>query len=941
VADYKNTLNLPRTDFAMKANLPAREPAQLERWQALDIHGRLRRERAGRPRFVLHDGPPYANGDIHIGHAVNKVLKDIIVKVKSLDGLDAPYVPGWDCHGLPIELAVEKKLGRAAHADRRAFRRACRQYASEQVARQRRDFIRLGVIGDWDNPYLTMDPQTEAGIVRALGQLVASGHLTAGVKPVHWCLDCASALAEAEVEYENRESPAIDVGFRVCDTAALGARMHLSPASPVSGDVWLPIWTTTPWTLPANRAVALNPALEYVLVAGRREGAAIQLLVARALMEDALERYGVEDYHLTGYAEGAVFEGLELQHPYEDRRVPVVLGEHVTVEAGTGAVHTAPGHGQDDYTVGMRYGLEVYNPVGDNGVFREGVPVVGGLHVTRANEPVLEALQAAGTLLHHRRYSHSYPHCWRHKTPIIFRATPQWFVSMDGHRLREDALAAVASVQWTPSWGEERIRGMLVNRPDWCISRQRTWGVPIALFVHRETNALHPRTAELIELAAQRIAVEGIEVWDELDAGELLGDEAADYRKVTDTLDVWFDSGVTHAAVLRQREALAWPADLYLEGSDQHRGWFQSSLLTAVALYGTAPYRAVLTHGFTVDADGHKMSKSKGNTVAPQQVVDRLGADVLRLWVASTDYRGEMAVGDQILDRTADAYRRIRNTIRFMLGNLDGFDPATDAVAPAEMLDLDRWLLARAQALQGEVREAYEHHQFHAVVSAVHNFCSVDMGAFYLDIIKDRQYTTPTAGLPRRSAQTALYHTLQAFLRWVAPVLPFTADEAWAHLPACATDSILLETWYDGLRDAADRPLARPEYWQQIQQVRTLVAREIERQRNAGLIGGSLEAAVVIAADDHWHPLLAALGDELRFVLITSGAKLVPATMRSDAAVATELSGVWLELTVAPGEKCARCWHRREDVGRAEAHPELCARCVENVDGAGETRRHA
>jgi isoleucyl-tRNA synthetase len=942
VADYKHTLNLPQTDFAMKANLPAREPALLARWQSLDVYARLRELRAGRPRFVLHDGPPYANGDIHIGHAVNKVLKDIIVKVRNLDGLDAPYVPGWDCHGLPIELAVERKLGRAvAHADRKGFRRACRSYAAEQVARQARDFIRLGVIGDWQSPYLTMDFATEAEIIRALGRLVASGHLHAGVKPVHWCLDCGSALAEAEVDYEDRESPAIDVLFRAVDTALLLSRLHVSPGHSGSVTAGIPIWTTTPWTLPANRAVALNPRLEYVLVEAGIEGRVEQLLLARPLMDAALDRYGAEQYRVVGYAEGAALEGLWLQHPYEDRQVPVIVGEHVTTEAGTGAVHTAPGHGQDDYLVGSRYGLEVYNPVGDDGCFRSDVPVVGGLHVTRANEPVLEALRAAGTLLKQRRLLHSYPHCWRHKSPIIFRATPQWFVSMDNHRLRQDALAAVAAVRWIPGWGEERIRGMLGNRPDWCVSRQRTWGVPIALFVHRETGALHPDTQRLLEQVAERVAAEGVDAWDELDPGSLLGAEAAEYRKVTDTLDVWFDSGVTHAAVLRTRPELEWPADLYLEGSDQHRGWFQSSLLTAVAMDGAAPYRAVLTHGFTVDADGRKMSKSQGNTVAPQQVVDRLGADVLRLWVASTDYRGEMAVGDQILDRTADAYRRIRNTIRFMLGNLAGFDPLTDAVAPAEMLDLDRWLLAQALQLQNELRQSYEHHQFHTVVSAIHNFCAVDMGAFYLDIIKDRQYTTATHSLARRSAQTALNHTLQAMLRWIAPILSFTADEAWAHLPGSNGPSVLLEEWYEPLRDASDRPLARPDYWMRVQTVRSAVARELERARVAGLLGGSLEAEVDLYAGDAEHAWLAPLGDELRFVLITSEARLHPATRRPNEAVATELPGLWLRVTPSSAPKCGRCWHRRSDVGSVTSHPEICARCASNVEGNGEQRRHA
>ena len=689
MSDYKDTLNLPQTGFPMKASLAQREPERIRQWQETGLYGKIRAASAGRPRFILHDGPPYANGDLHLGHAVNKVLKDIIVKSRSLAGFDAPYVPGWDCHGLPIELNVEKKVGKpGVKVSPAEFRQKCRDYAAGQVDRQRQDFIRMGVLGDWENPYLTMNFQFEADIVRTLGRIIDNGHLHKGFKPVHWCLDCGSALAEAEVEYQDKRSTAVDVAFVALDPAAIARACD----SEYAGEIAVPIWTTTPWTLPANMAVCLHPDLDYVLLAG--EGRA--LVVAEELATAVAARYGLPGVNVLGRCKGRALEHQRLQHCFQARDVPVVLGEHVTTEAGTGAVHTAPAHGQDDFQVGQAYGLEVYNPVAGNGVYLPDTAVFGDQHVFKIDQPMLELLQERGVLLHSEGYDHSYPHCWRHKTPIIFRATPQWFVSMQQNGLLQGALAAVEQVQWVPEWGKARIDAMLAQRPDWCISRQRTWGSPITLFVHRETGELHPRTAELIEAVAQRIEQRGIEAWFDLEPADLLGDEAAVYDKVTDTLDVWFDSGVTHACVLRRREGLRAPADLYLEGSDQHRGWFQSSLLTGIAAFAEAPYRQVLTHGFTVDAQGRKMSKSLGNVIAPNAVMNDLGADILRLWVAATDYRGELTVSDEIFKRTADSYRRIRNTARFLLSNLNGFDPAQHVLPFADLLSLDRWVIDRS-----------------------------------------------------------------------------------------------------------------------------------------------------------------------------------------------------------------------------------------------------
>jgi len=942
VTDYKDTLNLPATDFPMRGNLAQREPEMLKTWQEKNLYQKIREACKGRPKFILHDGPPYANGNIHIGHAVNKVLKDIIIKSRTLDGYDAPYVPGWDCHGLPIELNVEKKVGKPGQkVDAKTFRDKCREYAQTQVNGQRDDFIRLGVLGDWDNPYLTMSYDVEASIVRSLGKIIDKGHLHKGSKPVHWCLDCGSALAEAEVEYEDKTSSAIDVAFHAVDAAAFFKACNAKPNDLPVATV---IWTTTPWTLPANMAVSLHPELEYVLVRAHTSIGKLNLLLAEALHEDALRRYEAEDYSIIGHCKGAALENQLLQHPFYQRQVPVILGDHVTTEAGTGAVHTAPGHGQDDYIVGTKYGLEVYNPVGSNGVFLPDTELFAGLHVNKANEDILKVLEEKGALLKHRKLKHSYPHCWRHKTPIIFRATPQWFISMTQNGLRDQAMQAIDETQWMPDWGKARIQSMVQNRPDWCISRQRTWGVPITLFVHKESGELHPNTHQLIEGAAQLIEKDGIDAWFSLEPETLLGDDAAHYDKVTDTLDVWFDSGVTHEFVLQQRDELSVPADLYLEGSDQHRGWFQSSLLTSVAMRGASPYRAALTHGFTVDADGKKMAKSLGNVVQPQKITSTLGADILRLWVASADYSAEMTVSDEILKRTADSYRRIRNTSRFLLANLNGFNPESDMLAEKDMLALDRWAVARTLHLQNEIIAAYKAYNFHSIYQKLHNFCAVDMGSFYLDVIKDRQYTTHKDSIARRSAQSAIYHIVEAMTRWLAPILSFTAEEIWQQIPGNRTDSVLLQTWYEKLLDLQASDTMNFDFWALIHETRTLVSKQLEQIRVDGKIGSSLDAEVKLYCSDAIYQALSALQDELRFVLITSYANVYPLSEAPQGSEALSLeSGEKMFITVdkSAHQKCTRCWHLREDVGQHADHPQLCGRCVDNVDGEGEVRHYA
>ncbi|MBU2754438.1 isoleucine--tRNA ligase [Acidithiobacillus sp. CV18-2] len=933
--DYKSTLNLPKTDFPMQGKLPQREPELLARWQELDLYQRLLQARADAPSFVLHDGPPYANGKIHIGHAVNKVLKDIINKSRLVEGMRVPYVPGWDCHGLPIEIQVEKTHGRPGEKlSAAAFRDACRAYAAEQIEGQKADFIRLGILGDWEHPYRTMDYAAEADILRELGKLTLKGQVYRGAKPVHWCVDCGSALAEAEVEYRDRSDPSIDVGFLVEDRADLCQRLGISL---FDSEAEVVIWTTTPWTLPANQAVAVHPEYDYVLL---QAGARV-LLLAAELAEAALARYGHPDARRIATTRGQALEGLRLQHPFEPRTVPVILGKHVTLDAGTGCVHTAPAHGVDDYLAAEDYHLPIDSPLQGNGRYRDDLgDGLAGLSTAEANRAVPALLHERGRLLHQEKIEHSYPHCWRHKTPLLFRATPQWFIGMERNGLREQALQAIAETRWIPAWGEERIADMVRKRPDWCISRQRAWGVPVALYACAQCG--EPlRDAEVFQRIGAAVEAGGVDAWFNGTDQDFLGDTPhhcascghEQFHKVSDILDVWFDSGSTHAFVLERRPELHSPADLYLEGADQHRGWFQSSLLESVASRGRAPYLAVLTHGFTVDGEGRKMSKSVGNVIAPQEIIDRYGADILRLWVASEDYRGEIPISDNILQRLGESYRRIRNTARYILGNTHDFDPRTDALPASELLEMDRWMLGRCAQVQQEIRSAYEQFQFHRVVQAMHNFCSIDLGGLYLDVLKDRLYTTQTQSRARRSAQTVLAQMLNALLVWMAPILSFTAEEIWRHLPWKNAESVFFACYPDfGAGQDADLD-AR---WQRLLTLREAVNAALEPLRQEKKIGSALDAQVALSANADWLALLRPMAKELRFLLLCSDLQL-----RDLAADAEEtLPGLQITVAAYDATKCPRCWHRRSDIGEHPEHPELCSRCVENVAGSGETREY-
>jgi len=941
MTDYKQTLNLPETEFPMRGNLAKREPDMLASWIAADWHQQIREVQSSREEtFVLHDGPPYANGDIHIGHAVNKVLKDIIVKSKGLAGFNAPYIPGWDCHGLPIEHKVETTIGKIGDQFKSAseFRNACRDYAATQIERQKVDFQRLGILGDWDHPYLTMDYKIEADIVRSLGRIIENGHFHQGAKPVYWCMDCESALAEAEVEYQDRKTWTVDVAFPIENTEQIENVFAVS--SEVASGAAMAIWTTTPWTLPANQFVAVNAELPYVLVEFDKDGHCWTLVLAEGRLEALSERYGVEDFKILGKTLGHALAGIQCEAPWDGRIVPVMTGDHVTLEAGTGAVHSAPAYGLEDFHAAKSLNLELLTPVRDDGTFAETVSVVAGLHVEKAGPVIAEYLAEKGRLVHKARLEHSYPHCWRHKTPVIYRATPQWFIRMQGEGLLETARQEVeTSIQFTPTWGKNRLAAMLEDRPDWCISRQRNWGVPITVFVHQETSQLHPDTQQLFETIAQRIEQDGINAWFDLDPAELLGEDAADYRKVTDVLDVWFDSGTTHASVLGRREGLHFPADLYLEGSDQHRGWFQSSLLTSVAIHGCAPYRGLLTHGFTVDQDGRKMSKSLGNVIPPQDVMNTLGADILRLWIASTDFTKEMTVSHEILNRTSDTYRRIRNTARFLLANMAGFDPATDQVANDDLVSLDAEMIRRTTELASKIMGHYARYEFSEVTQALHHFCVDDLGGFYLDIVKDRQYTLKPDSHARKSCQTALYWITDALVRWMAPILSFTAQEIWEAMPGERPHQFVFAVTEADLPEANGRAQVN---WQLIQSAKESVNQAIEAARNDGSVKGSLSAEVALYADGAVFDALTALGGEIRFVTITSEVDLYPLSEAPDGAVTDSVCPqLAVVVKATESEKCERCWHHRPDVGSVSAHPTLCTRCVDNVEGTGEERTFA
>ncbi len=931
----KYKLNLPETTFPMRGDLAKREPAWLKQWQDKKLYERIRTSRKGAKKFILHDGPPYANGDIHIGHAVNKILKDIIVKSKTLSGFDAPYVPGWDCHGLPIELVVEKNHGK--NIDPAKFRELCREYAAEQVARQKKDFIRLGVLGDWDNPYLTMDFKTEADIMRALGEIYKNGYLYQGSKPVHWCVDCGSALAEAEVEYEDVNSPQIDVGFKVVDKADLSLVFGVA----VTSDAYAVIWTTTPWTLPANQAVSVHPEFDYDLLQTSKG----LLILAHDLAQSTLARYGEENTTVLASCKGEALKGLLLQHPFDNRQVPIICGDHVTTEAGTGLVHTAAAHGNDDWLV-MKATYPNEKPrilMGGDGKFFNSELVefeaIRGLSRQDANKIILAAMLETGNLLASARLNHSFPHCWRHKTPLMQLATHQWFVGMNtegvsGNSLRELANKAVDETEFFPAWGRARLEAMIKNRPDWCVSRQRNWGVPMPFFVHKETGEPHLQTMALLERAALMVEAQGVEAWFSLDGAAYLAEfapeNATDYKKVTYTLDVWFDSGATHAAVLKRRPELQFPADLYLEGSDQHRGWFQSSLLTGCAIDGRAPYEALLTHGFVVDGAGHKMSKSKGNVVAPQKVMDTYGADILRLWAASTDYSGELTISDEILKRVSESYRRIRNTMKFLLANLADFDVAKDLLPVSEWLEIDQYALHLTEKLQTGILQDYDKYEFHFAVQKFVSFCSDDLGSFYLDILKDRLYTAGETSHARRAAQSALHHITHSMMRLMAPILSFTANEIWETLGLDANKTVFEDTWYD--LPAHGLSAERLTVWEAVIVARGLSTKEIEVLRTAGQVGSSLQAELEFFVTDVTFDALSSLAEDLRFVMIVSSAKVTK--------VATEAEQ---KIFVRPSThvKCGRCWHYRADVGAHAEHPSICGRCVSNLFDAGEERSFA
>ncbi len=954
MTDYKKTLNLPDTPFPMRGDLAKREPLMLKQWQERNFYERIRAASKGRPRFVLHDGPPYANGDIHIGHAVNKILKDMIVKSKSMSGFDAPYVPGWDCHGMPIEVQIEKKHGK--HLPTAETQKLCRAYAAEQIESQKRDFIRLGVLGDWENPYLTMAYGNEADEIRTLGKLLEKGYVYRGLKPVNWCFDCGSALAEAEVEYEDRKDVAIDVGFAFAEPEKIAKAFGLPKLPDKPG--FVVIWTTTPWTLPGNQALNMHAEFDYNLVDTEKG----LLILAAELQAACLARFKLTGTTLAT-CKGAALERVAFRHPFYDREAPIYLGDYVTLDTGTGIVHSAPAYGVEDFQSCRRYGMkneDILTPVMGDGKYVSTLPLFGGEMIWKANPKIVALLEERGVLFAKHEHLHSYMHCWRHKTPVILRATVQWFAAMDeapgyvdvkpAETLRATALRGVTQTKFYPAWGQARLHGMIANRPDWTLSRQRQWGVPMPFFISKETGTLHPRTLELLEEVAKRVEKNGIEAWQAVEPEELLGTDAAHYEKIKDTLDVWFDSGSTHFTVLRNshEDEAAYPADLYLEGSDQHRGWFHSSLLVSCMTDGHAPYRSLLTHGFVVDGSGRKMSKSKGNVVAPQQVMGELGADVLRLWVAATDYSGELSISKEILKRVVESYRRIRNTLRFLLSNLADFDPMRDQLPISEWLEIDRYAMVMMHDLQfaltpselGNKQPAsqghYGEYEFHNVAQRLQTFCSEDLGGFYLDILKDRLYTAPTKGRARRSAQNALYHITQALTRLMAPILSFTAEEVWETLTKDES-SVFEQTWYQfALPD--DAAVLR-ERWSKLRALRSDVLKQLEALRTAGSIGSSLAGEVDVYAEGEGHDLLASLGDDLRFVLITSRATLH--AQASASAAATSMPGAGIAVSATTHAKCERCWHYRPDVGANAEHAQLCGRCVSNLFGPGEPREHA
>ncbi|PPI87955.1 isoleucine--tRNA ligase [Candidatus Pantoea edessiphila] len=930
--DYKSTLNLPKTSFPMKGNLVNNEPEILKHWYDDNIYEIVRKAKKGKKFFVLHDGPPYANGQIHIGHSVNKILKDIIIKSKGMSGYDAPYIPGWDCHGLPIEHKIEQMVGKPgekiSYSD---FRKLCRQFAQEQVEQQKIDFTRLGILGNWNNPYLTMDFITEANIIRTLGKIVNNGYLYKGEKPVYWCIDCRSSLAEAEVEYCDKISPSIDVIFKCVNSDII---CNIFNVSQKVNSVGLVIWTTTPWTIPSNCAISLHPEFYYQLIKIND----LFLIFAKDLVESSLKRIGINNWTVLGECKGKELELKEFQHPIFNTYSPVVLSEHVKLDTGTGAVHIASSHGLDDYSICQKYGINNINLISPEGLYLSGIhPLLDNVNIFEGNNIVIDLLKNKNALLSTRNLLHNYPYCWRHKTPIIFQTTPQWFINMNHKKLRTRSLKHIKNVKWIPSWGQSCMESMILNRPDWCISRQRIWGVPIPLFIHKKTEQLHPDTSNIIDKVANLVEKHGIQIWWDLDQNNFI-QEADDYFKVTDTLDVWFDSGSTIFTVVGTRSDFKnKQPDMYLEGLDQYRGWFMSSLVVSTAISNESPYRQVLTQCFTVDGNGRKMSKSIGNVVSPKSVIKKFGADILRLWVASTDYKTEMTISDAILKYSADSYRKIRNTVRFLLANLHDFDPNVNLVKPDNMLILDKWIVGRAQATQKDIIGFYEKYNFHNVIKRLVYFCSIELSSFYLDIIKDRQYTMKENSFARRSCQTALWHIIEALVRWIAPVLSFTADEIWKHLSGNRTKYVFTEEWYINLFGLSKNDILDDNYWNDLINIKSEVNKVIEKARKNNIIGSSLEANINLYVGSELSKKLAILGNELKFVFLISSVQILNYKNASNNLYQSEIfEDLKIELHKVKGKKCPRCWHYNDENSMNNS---ICNRCYINIFGKGEERK--
>ncbi|PPI86581.1 isoleucine--tRNA ligase [Candidatus Pantoea edessiphila] len=932
--DYKSTLNLPKTNFPMKGNLIHKEPEILKRWHDSNLYEILRKVKKGKKRFILHDGPPYANGQIHIGHAVNKILKDIIIKSKGMSDYDAPYIPGWDCHGLPIEHKIEQIFGKPGkELSFLNFRNLCRDFANEQVERQKVDFIRLGVLGNWKDPYLTMNFETEANTIRVLGKLVRKGYVYKGEKPVHWCIDCRSSLAEAEVEYYDKISSSIDVMFKFINSDMICRIFNISQV--INSPISLVVWTTTPWTIPANCAISLHPEFCYQLIKSNN----LFLIFAKNLTENSLKRIGISEWTVLGECMGKQLEFKNVQHPIFNNISQVVLSEHVTLNMGTGAVHIAPSHGMDDYYICKKYNIENVNLVGPDGLYLKGTHVLlDNINVFEGNNIVINLLKNKGALLSHKNFSHQYPHCWRHKTPILFRTTPQWFIDMDHKELRNKSLQTIKGVKWIPSWGQSCMESMLSNRPDWCISRQRTWGVPIPLFVNKKTGVLHPDTNSIIEKIALLVEKYGIQVWWDLDPNNFIT-QPGDYFKVTDVLDVWFDSGSTIFSVVSTRLDLRdKQTDMYLEGLDQYRGWFMSSLVISSALSNRAPYRQVLTQCFTVDGNGRKMSKSIGNVISPEKVIEKFGADILRLWVASSDYSNEMTISDSILQCSADVYRRIRNFIRFLLANLNDFNPIVNLVKSDDMLILDRWAVSRAYEAQKDIINFYEEYDFHNVIQRLMSFCSIEMNSFYFDIVKDRLYTMKKNSVARRSCQTALWHIIEAFVRWIAPILPFTSDETWSYLLGNRSSHIFIETWYTNLLNLSEYDILGNKYWSNLIKIKSDVNKVIEIARKDKIIGSSLEADIKFYVNGELFNKLQILGRELKFVFLISDFQILDYELASNQAYQSEIfENLKIEFYKAKGQKCPRCWNY--NVKNNISNIDICDRCYLNITKNGEERK--